>query len=203
MTDEDLIHHLRHSKGWPTLGNAAADRIEALRAALDEAEAEARDAHLQSLASMGQATEAHDAQLKAEAELHHWRQAAAKGSIYTQADLDRAVDKARAEAYLSGWVNGSNGIEPPDFGNPVFEKDPGDEADAEIDTPAAEALERVRAEERERLCGLMDGLATEFSFVDMPLTDSVNQSCGMPRVGDQFASRMRTFTAAIRARGET
>jgi hypothetical protein len=36
------------------------------------------------------------------------------------------VDKARAEAYLSGWVNGSNGIEPPDFGNPAFEKAPGD-----------------------------------------------------------------------------
>jgi hypothetical protein len=36
------------------------------------------------------------------------------------------VDKARAEAYLSGWVNGSNGIDPPDFGNPVFEKAPGD-----------------------------------------------------------------------------
>jgi hypothetical protein len=97
MTDEDLIHHLRHSKGWPTLGNAAADRIEALRAALDEAEAEARDAHLQSLASMGQATEAHDAQLKAEAELHHWRQAASKGSIHTQADDARAERDALAE----------------------------------------------------------------------------------------------------------
>ena len=30
MTDEDLIHQLRNSKGWPTLGHAAADRIEAL-----------------------------------------------------------------------------------------------------------------------------------------------------------------------------
>lgn len=32
MTDQDLIHQLRNSKGWPTLGNAAADRIEALEA---------------------------------------------------------------------------------------------------------------------------------------------------------------------------
>jgi hypothetical protein len=30
MTDEELIAQLRNSKGWPTLGNAAADRIEAL-----------------------------------------------------------------------------------------------------------------------------------------------------------------------------
>ena len=67
---------------------------------------------------------------EAEAERHRWRQAASIGSIHTQADLDRAVNEARAvaleEAYLSGWVNGSNGIEPPDFGNPVFEKAPGD-----------------------------------------------------------------------------
>jgi hypothetical protein len=74
------------------------DRIEALIAALDEAEAER----------------------------HRWRQAASLGSLHTQADLDRAVAKAHAEAYLSGWVNGSNGVEPPDFGNPAFEKAPGD-----------------------------------------------------------------------------
>jgi nucleoid DNA-binding protein len=30
MTNEELIAQLRNSKGWPTLGNAAADRIEAL-----------------------------------------------------------------------------------------------------------------------------------------------------------------------------
>ncbi len=30
MTDEELITYLRNSKGWPTLGNAAADRIELL-----------------------------------------------------------------------------------------------------------------------------------------------------------------------------
>ena len=30
MTDEELIARLQNSKGWPTLGNAAADRIEAL-----------------------------------------------------------------------------------------------------------------------------------------------------------------------------
>lgn len=30
MTDEELIAYLRDSKGWPKLGNAAADRIEAL-----------------------------------------------------------------------------------------------------------------------------------------------------------------------------
>lgn len=36
MTD-DLVKHLRNSKGWPTLGNAAADRIEELEAELSEA----------------------------------------------------------------------------------------------------------------------------------------------------------------------
>jgi hypothetical protein len=30
MSDKELIAQLRNSKGWPTLGNAAADRIEAL-----------------------------------------------------------------------------------------------------------------------------------------------------------------------------
>ena len=30
MTNEELIKELRNSKGWPTLGNAAADRIEQL-----------------------------------------------------------------------------------------------------------------------------------------------------------------------------
>jgi hypothetical protein len=30
MSDEELIAQLRNSKGWPTLGNAAADRIEEL-----------------------------------------------------------------------------------------------------------------------------------------------------------------------------
>lgn len=35
MTDQDLIHQLRNSKGWPTLGNAAADRIETLIAERD------------------------------------------------------------------------------------------------------------------------------------------------------------------------
>ena len=72
MTNENLIHQLRNSKGWPTLGNAAADRIEAL--------------------------------------------------IAEQAAIKAENERVRAEAYLSGWVNGSNGIEPPDFGNPVFEK---------------------------------------------------------------------------------
>jgi hypothetical protein len=37
MTDEELIAQLRNSKGWPTLGNAAADRIEALTAELAKA----------------------------------------------------------------------------------------------------------------------------------------------------------------------
>ena len=32
MTDEELIAYLRDSKGWPNLGNAAADRIEQLQA---------------------------------------------------------------------------------------------------------------------------------------------------------------------------
>jgi polyhydroxyalkanoate synthesis regulator phasin len=31
---DDLVKHLRNSKGWPTLGNAAADRIEELEAKL-------------------------------------------------------------------------------------------------------------------------------------------------------------------------
>jgi len=30
MTHEELIRELRNSKGWPNLGNAAADRIEQL-----------------------------------------------------------------------------------------------------------------------------------------------------------------------------
>ncbi len=30
MTDDELIVELRNSKGWPNLGNAAADRIEQL-----------------------------------------------------------------------------------------------------------------------------------------------------------------------------
>jgi hypothetical protein len=30
MTDQELILELRNSKGWPNLGNAAADRIEQL-----------------------------------------------------------------------------------------------------------------------------------------------------------------------------
>lgn len=32
MNEEELIHELRNSKEWPTLGNAAADRIEELKA---------------------------------------------------------------------------------------------------------------------------------------------------------------------------
>jgi len=32
--DGHLLHELRNSKGWPTLGNAAADRIEELKAKL-------------------------------------------------------------------------------------------------------------------------------------------------------------------------
>lgn len=30
MTNEEIIRELRNSKGWPTLGNVAADRIEML-----------------------------------------------------------------------------------------------------------------------------------------------------------------------------
>lgn len=39
MSDEELLAHLRNSKGWPTLGKAAADRIEALTKERDEAKA--------------------------------------------------------------------------------------------------------------------------------------------------------------------
>ena len=39
MSDEELIAQLKNSKGWPTLGNAAAARIEALTAELAECEA--------------------------------------------------------------------------------------------------------------------------------------------------------------------
>jgi archaeosine-15-forming tRNA-guanine transglycosylase len=35
MSDEELIAQLKNSKGWPTLGKAAADRIEALTAERD------------------------------------------------------------------------------------------------------------------------------------------------------------------------
>lgn len=34
---DDLVKHLRNSKGWPTLGNAAADRIEQLEGKLAKA----------------------------------------------------------------------------------------------------------------------------------------------------------------------
>ena len=34
---DDLVKQLRNSKGWPTLGNAAADRIEELEAKLAKA----------------------------------------------------------------------------------------------------------------------------------------------------------------------
>jgi uncharacterized protein YdaU (DUF1376 family) len=37
MTDEELIAQLKNSKGWPTLGKAAAARIEALTAKLAKA----------------------------------------------------------------------------------------------------------------------------------------------------------------------
>jgi hypothetical protein len=37
MSDEELIAQLKNSKGWPTLGNAAAARIEALTAKLAKA----------------------------------------------------------------------------------------------------------------------------------------------------------------------
>jgi len=34
---DDLVKQLRNSKGWPTLGNAAADRIEELEKKLEKA----------------------------------------------------------------------------------------------------------------------------------------------------------------------
>lgn len=34
---DDLVKHLRNSKGWPTLGNLAADRIEELESKLEKA----------------------------------------------------------------------------------------------------------------------------------------------------------------------
>ena len=37
MSDEELIAQLKNSKGWPTLGKAAAARIEALTAKLAKA----------------------------------------------------------------------------------------------------------------------------------------------------------------------
>lgn len=39
MTHEELIRELRNSKGWPNLGNAAADCIEQLVKKRDKAEA--------------------------------------------------------------------------------------------------------------------------------------------------------------------
>jgi hypothetical protein len=35
LTNDELIAYLRNSKGWPTLGNAAADRIEELEDKLE------------------------------------------------------------------------------------------------------------------------------------------------------------------------
>jgi len=61
MTDEELIARLRDDSGnWLT--DAAADRIEAL-------EREKREAALDALAAHGQAHDAYEAQLKAEARL--------------------------------------------------------------------------------------------------------------------------------------
>ena len=37
MSGNDLVKRLRNSKGWPTLGNAAADRIEELEGKLAKA----------------------------------------------------------------------------------------------------------------------------------------------------------------------
>jgi hypothetical protein len=44
MTDEELIAQLKNSKGWPTLGKAAAARIEALTEQLEAARADAKEA---------------------------------------------------------------------------------------------------------------------------------------------------------------
>ena len=53
-------------------------------------------------------------------------QEAREVALQETVEVAEALERVRAEAYLSGWVNGSNGVEPPDFGNPVFEKAPGD-----------------------------------------------------------------------------
>lgn len=54
MTDEELIAHLRDSKGWPNLGNAAADRIDALVKNLDaeKGRADRLEAALRNIAAM-------------------------------------------------------------------------------------------------------------------------------------------------------
>jgi len=64
----DLVNILRTyaDDGYPELSLQAADRIEAL-------EAELREARMQSLADLGQAQEAYEAQKKAEAQLEKFR----------------------------------------------------------------------------------------------------------------------------------
>jgi septal ring factor EnvC (AmiA/AmiB activator) len=44
VTDAELLAHLHNSKGWPTLGKAAADRIETLNEQLEAARADAKEA---------------------------------------------------------------------------------------------------------------------------------------------------------------
>ena len=46
MSDEELIAQLKNSKGWPTLGKAAAARIEALTEQLEAARADAKEAEV-------------------------------------------------------------------------------------------------------------------------------------------------------------
>jgi len=58
MTDEELIAQLKNSKGWPTLGKAAATRIEALTAERDALKQIAADHVLQELEQAARADKA-------------------------------------------------------------------------------------------------------------------------------------------------
>ena len=116
LRDDDLHEAAQHH---------VADTLLALRAALDEAEAER----------------------------HRWRQAASIGSIHTQADLDRAVNEARAVA-LEEALNKVSGCDRVSEVGPAIR--------ALIDKPTAEALKRVRAEEREGIATILDAKASGY-----------------------------------------
>lgn len=96
MTDQDLIHHLRNSKGWPTLGNAAADRIEALRAAL-AAERDALEAENERLREAALDAAAH---LVAATSLLRkgGKKAAPSNKMFAQmlVDYEAAIERTRA-----------------------------------------------------------------------------------------------------------
>lgn len=119
------VRELRRERNSPTRQQHVdtADTLRALRAALDEAEAER----------------------------HRWRQAAAKGSLRTQADLDRAAQEARAMALQeAARIEPDVEVRTDHWRHAALDQEGAYRRAilALIDTPAAEALERVQTEER-------------------------------------------------------